>query len=453
MGKSKDFVHLIGIGGVGMSWIAEMLLKQGKSVTGSDMRTSDITKRLKDHGAIIHFNHDPSYVEGASLVVYTAAAPEDHVELVRARELGIPVLGRAQMMGKMMQDYKTSIAISGAHGKSTTTSMLSTILADSPLDPTLLVGAHLDVLGGNAKIGSGDVMVMEACEYKDSFLNFQPTIGVILNIDEDHLDYFENLDQIVESFTTFSKGIPKNGVLILNADDYNARKIMSHVDCKIITFGINQDAVVMAKNITFTEMGFPKFDLWFKDEKVMNCTLSMPGTHNIYNSLAAIAAALQIGVNEEVIRDRVSSFKTAGRRYDVLGSFKGAKIVDDYAHHPTEIKSTLNAARKIPHNRIVCIFQPHTYTRTRELMMDFATSFADADRVIITDIYAAREPDQGLVHAKDLVENIRNEGQTAEYIATFAEIEERLNELLEPGDLVFTMGAGDIFKLGHKIAE
>ncbi len=447
-------VHLIGIGGVGVSWIAEILLSKGYIVTGSDLKSSVITEGLTKKGAKIHIGHHEDHVVGANLVVHTAAISNDHVELVRARALEIPTLTRAEMQGELMDQYKTSVAIAGAHGKSTTTSLLSVILANSDTDATLLVGAHLDALGGNARIGkSDDIIVMEACEYKDSFLNFRPTHGIILNIDEDHLDYFENLDQIVGSFIKFAQSIPKKGALIVNADDYNARKVMGHVNCPVITIGITQDAVYQAKNITFSDKGLPQFDVVFEEQVIMTCRLSIPGQHNIYNSLSAIAVAHHIGIPNDTILSALAEFSNAGRRFEDLGYFKGARIVDDYAHHPTEIKATLNAATKIPHNRVVCVFQPHTYTRTHELLHEFSTAFTGADEIIVTDIYAAREIDENIVHAKDLVAKIKEEGQNVLYISSFDEIEKHLSETLEEDDLVFTMGAGDIYKLGKQIVD
>lgn len=447
-------VHLIGIGGVGVSWIAEILLAKGYIVTGSDLKSSAITEGLAKKGAKIHIGHHEEHVVGADMVVHTAAIRDDHVELVKAKELGIPTLIRSEMQGELMDQYKTSIAIAGAHGKSTTTSMLSVILANSDKDATLLVGAHLDALGGNARIGkSDDIIVMEACEYKDSFLNFRPSHGIILNIDEDHLDYFENLEHIVSSFTKFAQSIPKKGALIINADDYNAKKVISHVNCPVITIGITQDAVYQAKNITFSDKGLPQFDVFYDGQVIMTCRLSIPGQHNIYNSLSAVAVAHQIGIPNEVILEALASFSNAGRRFEDLGYFKDARVVDDYAHHPTEIKATLTAAKKVPHNKIICVFQPHTFTRTHELLLEFATAFAGADEIIVTDIYAAREKDEGLVHAKDLVAKIREEGKKVTYIASFDEIQAYLSDIVEKDDLIFTMGAGDIFKLGQQIVD
>lgn len=447
-------VHLIGIGGVGVSWIAEILLAKGYIVTGSDLKGSIITERLTKKGAKIHIGHHPDHVVGADLVVHTAAIGDDHVELLKAKELEIPTLNRAEMQGELMDQYKKSIAISGAHGKSTTTSMLSVILAHSEEDATLLVGAHLDILGGNAKIGkSDDVIVMEACEYKDSFLNFRPTHGVILNIDEDHLDYFENLDHILRSFVKFAQSIPKKGALIINADDYNAKKVIGHVTCPVITVGITQDAVYQAKNITFNDKGLPQFDVAFNGQVIMTCRLSIPGQHNIYNGLSAVAVAHHIGIPCEIITKSLETFTNAGRRFEDLGYFKGARVIDDYAHHPTEIKATLAAADKVPHNRIFSVFQPHTYTRTHELLHEFSTAFSGADEVIVTDIYAAREKDENLVHAKDLVAKIREEGKKVTYIASFDDIKTYLAEHAQEGDLIFTMGAGDIYKLGQQIVD
>jgi UDP-N-acetylmuramate--alanine ligase len=447
-------VHLIGIGGVGVSWIAEILLSKGYIVTGSDLKSSSITEGLLKKGAKIHIGHHEDNVVGADLVVYTTAIGNDHVELLKAQALDIPTLTRAEMQGELMDSYKTSVAIAGAHGKSTTTSMLSVILANSEMDSTLLVGAYLEALGGNARIGKSDeIIVMEACEYKDSFLNFKPTHGIILNIDEDHLDYFENLDQIIGSFVKFAQSIPKKGALIINSDNYNAKKVINHVSCPVITIGITQDATYQAKNITFSDKGTPQFDVAYNDETVMTCKLAIPGQHNIYNALSAIALAHHIGIETDTIINALSTFTNAGRRFEELGTFNEARVIDDYAHHPTEIKATLSGALKLPHNRIFCVFQPHTFTRTHELMLEFSTAFTNADEIIITDIYAAREKDENLVHARDLAAKIREEGKKVTYIASFDEIEDYLKMHAGKGDLIFTMGAGDINKLGHQLTE
>jgi len=447
-------IYLIGIGGIGVSAIAEILLNSDYIVSGSDLNKSFNTSKLESLGANIYYQQDGSQInESVDLVVYSSAIGTDNPEFQKAVSLDIPMLNRAEMLGIIMTSYKESIGVSGAHGKTTTTSMLSLMLDNAALNPTIMIGGNVKEFNGNAKVADGDILITEACEYKDNFLHFKPTTSIVLNIDEDHLDYFEDLDQIVESFTKYIKLLPPTGRAIINIDDFDAKRIIPHVESELITFGITQDATYMAKNIIFAEDGTSKFEVFYNEEFLMKCTLNIPGTHNISNSLAAIATAHSIGVPNEVIIDTLKHFSGADRRFQHKGIFKEAMVIDDYAHHPTEIKATLSASRKLTHNRIICIFQPHTYTRTEELMIDFSTSFKDADLTIITDIYAAREVDNGRVHAKDLATLIQREGQAVKYFATFDEIITFLEQYTEPGDIIFTMGAGNIYKVGEQITE
>lgn len=452
--KNLKHIHLIGIGGIGVSAIAEVLNSKGYKVTGSDMRSSELTRSLETKGIGVYYNHSSENIAGADIVVYTTAANESNPELKAAREKGITTLTRAEMLGEILSQYKHSVAISGAHGKTTTTSFLSIILNDSDIDPTLLIGGEVKEFGSNVRTGSGNLIVTEACEYKDSFLSFKPTIGVILNIDEDHLDYFKDLEHIINSFTEFAKSIPKSGTLVINNDDYNAKKVISHVNCNVLTFAINQDSDVQAKNITYDPDGLPEFDVIIKGELYSTFKLSVPGSHNIYNALAAIAVAYLNGLAGDSVAKSTKKFGGTKRRFDHLGTYKDAQVIDDYAHHPTEIKATLSAAKKVPHNKLICVFQPHTYTRTSELLSEFATSFKDADIVIITDIYAsAREVDNGKVHSRDLVQAIKLEGQDATYLASFDEVIDFLATSASRDDLIFTMGAGNIVDLGKKLVE
>jgi UDP-N-acetylmuramate--alanine ligase len=447
--KNKiNHVHFIGIGGIGMSAIAEILLNKGFIVSGSDIKSSHITKKLEAKGAKIYIGHNENNVEGPDLIVYTSAVKSDNPEIAKGKALEIPIIDRAKMLGELMKKYKNSIAVSGAHGKTTATSMISLIFEHAGLDPTIMVGGELSEIGGNVKIGNSDNLITEACEYKENFLKFNPNVGIILNIDEDHLDYFRDLDHIVSSFSKFAKLIPKHGYLIINNDDYNARKVLSHAVCNIIAYGINQESDFQAKNITFNEEGFPSFDAVHKDELLDRFTLSVLGYHNIYNALASIAVCYTLGVPVDKIREKLSLFKGTHRRFDVLGEKNEIKIIDDYAHHPTEIKATLAASQKYPHKKIWCVFQPHTFTRTKALLLDFASSFNDADKIIIADIYAAREKDTGEVHSKDLVELIKKEGKDAVYIDSFEKIKNYLKDNAKPGDIILTMGAGNVYEVG-----
>ncbi|MBN2898920.1 MAG: UDP-N-acetylmuramate--L-alanine ligase [Clostridia bacterium] len=447
-------IYLIGIGGIGVSAIAEILLNSDYIISGSDLKRTFNTQKLEQLGATIYYQQDGAHInETIDLVVYSSAISPENPEYKKAVELNIPMLNRAEMLGNIMASYKESIAVSGAHGKTTTTSMLSLMLDHAMLQPTIMIGGNVKEFNGNAKVSEGDILITEACEYKDNFLHFKPTTSIVLNIDEDHLDYFEDLDQIVDSFTKFIKLLPANGKAIINIDDFDAKKLLPHVEANLLTFGITQDADYMAKNIVFSEDGTSKFDVYLRDEFLFRCSLSIPGTHNIYNSLAAITGAHAIGVSTEVMQSTLKGFSGADRRFQHKGSFKEATVIDDYAHHPTEIKATLSAAKKLTHNRITCIFQPHTYTRTEELLHEFSTSFKDADLTIITDIYAAREVDSGRIHSKDLANLIKKEGQAVKYLATFEEIVAFLKDYTEPGDIIFTMGAGNIYQVGEIITE
>jgi UDP-N-acetylmuramate--alanine ligase len=442
-------VHLIGIGGIGMSAIAQILIKKDIHVSGSDIRTSNITRKLENAGAEIHYTHSSSNITDAiDLVVYTSAVNNDNAELLQANALNIQLMSRSEMYGLIMQDYSTAIAISGAHGKTTTTSMTSVIFNATDLDPTLLVGAEVPEIEGNAKIGKGDIFITEACEYKENFLDFIYTTAVILNIDEDHLDYFDNLDHIVSAFTKFANQLPKNGQLIINNDDFNTRKILSHLEVKnIISYGINTDSDYNATNITYNDLGCPKYEVVANGKILGKIELSIPGRHNIYNSLASIVIAHNFGIDFELIKKSLKFFKGAHRRFEYKGDYNGAKIIDDYAHHPSEIKATLEAAQKIQDRKIIVAFQPHTYTRTRQLLNEFSSAFDLADEVIILDIYAAREVDDGSIHSKTLVERIAARDVKVCYMETFEHVAEYLSTRLNSEDIFFTMGAGDIYKI------
>lgn len=446
-------IHFVGVGGIMMSGIAEILLKREYIVSGSDRNHSHMTDHLKRIGINISIGHLEDNVIGADLVVYSSAVPEDNVELVKAKALDLPIVSRAQMIGILMPDYNTSIAVSGAHGKTTTTSMISTILDGSEYDATVLVGGISANLGSNVKIGDSSVMLLEACEYKENFLEFNHNVGVILNIDEDHLDYFEDLEHIIQAFIKFAKKIPESGALIINNDDYNAKKVISHVSCDVLTFGINTECDFQAKNITFNDNGHSKFDVYHKDALYGTFTLRFPGQHNIYNALAAIVSAYVMEIPSDLVIEAVKAYQGTQRRFDILGKYHDAIVIDDYAHHPNEIKATLAAAKKMPNRRVRCIFQPHTYTRTNDLMLQFATAFNDADDVIITDIYAAREENTIGIHAKDLVAEIAHEKDNVKYIETFDEIVDFIRTTSQADDIILVLGAGNIRQVGERIVE
>lgn len=441
-------IHFIGIGGISMSGLAEILLENSYAVSGSDMKSSPLTERLKRRGAEIFLGHDAKNVEGSDLIVYTAAVSDDNPELVRAKELNIPIMDRAEFLGKIMQGHKYNVAISGTHGKTTTTSMVSHIFLKSELDPTILVGGELDIIDGNVRCGKSEYFITEACEYKASFLKFFPYIGVILNIEADHLDFYRNIDHILDTFIEFVKLIPKEGYLIACSEDEKLTKVIKYAECRVLTYGI-EDGDVRAKNITFNERGCASFDVYKKEEKLFEVSLNVPGRHNVLNSLASICIALCLNVGHKYIIEGLESFFGTHRRFEIKGVKDGVTVVDDYAHHPTEIKVTLEAAKNYPHRKIYCVFQPHTYTRTLTLFDDFANSFSDADEVILADIYAAREKFTRAVSSDMLGDSIREKGKSCRNFHSFEEIVSYLKTVLKEGDLLLTVGAGDVYKIGE----
>lgn len=452
-------VHFIGIGGISMSALAQILLKRGYSIHGSDMTQSYNTVKLSELGATIYIGHSSANIKNPDIIVYTAAISEENPELIRAREYAkenknVILMDRATLLGKIMKDFKYSICVAGTHGKTTTTSMLGSIMQDAGLDPTIHVGGQLDAIGGNVRTGSSDFFVSEACEYVESFLKFFPYIGLILNVEADHLDYYKDLNHVKSAFTKFSKLIPKDGYCIVCSDNQNALDSVKDSECNIITFAIDDlNADIIAKDITLDPFGIPTYTLYEKGCKLGSITLTVPGTYNIYNSLAAIACARIFKVDFQIIKTSFLEFAGAHRRFEHKGYYKNALVVDDYAHHPTEIKSLLNAAKNTEHNRVIAIFQPHTYTRTKTLLTEFSESFDDADEIIITDIYAAREKDNGTIHSKDLEKLLLQRGKNVIYIKEFEDILGYLEAHLEEKDLLLTIGAGTVYRIGEQLVQ
>jgi len=446
-------VHFIGIGGISMSALAEILISEGYTVTGSDAKDSLIIERLKKLGAHIYIGHSEDNIDHADLVIYTDAISMDNEEFTKAINMGIPVIDRATFLGALMKNYTNSIAVSGTHGKTTTTSMLSTILNHSVLNPTILLGGELDEIGGNVKLGSREFILTEACEYKGNILKYFPSMAIILNIDEDHLDYFKGIDHIQDTFTDYGKNLDKNSYLIINKDDKGHKRVIDNTEAKIFTFSLKEDSDYKAENISFSKEGYPIYTLKIKGGESYKVNLSVMGAHNVYNSLASIAAAHIYGIPMEDILEKISQYRGVHRRLELKGYYNGAKIIDDYAHHPTEIKATLSALRNSTEGNIFCVFQPHTYTRTKLLLNSFAASFGAANKVIITDIYAAREKDNGIVHSKDLVNAIFDNGADAIYLQNFEEIEHYLLDSVKEDDIILTMGAGNVYLIGDAIIE
>lgn len=453
--KNAKRIHCIGIGGIGLSAIADILIAKGYEVSGSDMNKGENVEKLIRDGAKIYIGHSAENVEGADLVIYSAAIGEDNPELARAYELGIKTVTRAEMLGLLMEQSHTSIAIAGTHGKTTTTSMISLILKNADVDPTLLVGGNLHELEGNVRVGHGDYFVTEACEYMDSFLSLRPKVEIILNIDSDHLDYFRDIEHISESFQKFARLVPEDGMIIAYSANPFVSRAVKGLD-NVITFGLEESCDYAAINIEFDHGGLPTYELYKHGEQIGTIHLSIPGEHNILNSLAAIACADMLGIEPAVTKKTLAEFKGTERRFDILGTTaKGAKVVDDYAHHPTEIRATLSAAHNIPHKKMWVLFQPHTYTRTIALFDEFAASFGEADCVVLVEIYAAREKNIHKISSSSLVPAIKKHFPDKEvhYFPTFEEIAEFVNENSEEGDLIITMGAGDVYKIGEMLIE
>lgn len=442
-------VHMIGIGGTSMSGIAEILKNWNFNVTGSDLNVSENTDRLTRHGVKVTIGHDIQNLSRADVVVYTAAISKDDIELVKAQELRIPTIERADFLGLITKAYKNTICVSGTHGKSTTTSMLSICFLEACKDPSVQVGAYLKQLDGNYRIGNSEYFILEACEYVESFLKFFPKTEVILNIDNDHLDYFKNLDNIITSFAKYIRLLPDDGLLVINADDKNCAHLSRFTSAKTLTYGIeNSKANFFARNITFDSNGFSSFDVYFNNTFYKTIKLSVPGTHNILNALACIAVCHSYGFEKEDIKNGLQKFTGAHRRFEYVGSFNGVNIYDDYGHHPTEIDAVAKALKNKKYNKSWVVFQPHTYSRTKNLLEDFAKSLTNFDNIIITDIYAAREKNTYNISSKDLANEVAKLGKKAYYIPDFSEIVNFLRKNTISNDIILTQGAGTITNIG-----
>ncbi|MBR5375789.1 MAG: UDP-N-acetylmuramate--L-alanine ligase [Lachnospiraceae bacterium] len=449
---SSLHIHFIGIGGISMSGLAKLLLFKGAKVSGSDRAGSELTKELEEKGAKICYDQSMGYIpEGTDAVVATAAIAQDNPEILTAKSRNIPIMTRAELLGQVMKLYELPVAVAGTHGKTTTTSMLTQILLDCDCDPTSSIGGILPSIGGNFRIGSDRYFVMEACEYTNSFLSFFPKIAVILNIDADHLDFFKDLADIRRSFKAFAGLLPDDGTLIINGGIDELQEITEGLRCRIITFGAGESDV-SAEDITYDEQGHPSFSVML-DGKKESFSLSVPGEHNVYNACAAIAAARLLEVPVDRIRASLKSFSGTGRRFEYKGKLDGVTIIDDYAHHPSEIRATLLAAGRYPHNKIRCVFQPHTYSRTKFLMDGFADALSLADEVILADIYAARETDDLGISSLTLKEKLDKMGVSCRYFPSFEEIEKYIRENCINGDLLITMGAGNVVKIGEDLLQ
>jgi len=446
-------VHFIGIGGAGMSGIAAVLLSLHYEVTGSDLKGSEVTDRLTERGAKIHFGHKASNVAGADVVVYSAAVPMDNPEIVEAHKRSVPVIPRTEMLAELMR-LKYGIAISGTHGKTTTTSMIGLALTEGKLDPTLVIGGQVDAFHSNAKLGKSTYLVVEACEAFGEFLLLSPMISIVTNIDDDHLDYFGSIEKIRETFITFANKVPFYGCVILGIDDKQVKRIAPHIKRRVMTYGLGPDAQVSARKVKLEKSG-SIFEATYQGKKLGTVKLAVPGRFNIQNALAAIAVGLELKVPFKAIAAGLARFHGAQRRFEFKGTYKGATVIDDYAHHPTAVSETLKAAKNFAGNKkLLVVFQPHLFSRTQLLRDKFGKAFGDADEVIITSIYPSREKPIPGVTGKTVVEAIKENGhEHVLYVEDRAALLEHLKKHLNDKHVLVTMGAGDIWKVGTDLIQ
>ena len=445
-------VHFIGIGGISMSGLAEILLEKGFTISGSDSKESDLTDILTSKGATIFYGQKAeNIIPGIQLVVYTAAIHEDNPEFAEAKAQQLPMLSRAQLLGQIMDNYEKSIAVAGTHGKTTTTSMISEILMAAKADPTISVGGILPSIGGNLRVGASSVFVSEACEYTNSFLNFRPKYSIILNVEAEHLDFFKDLDDIRHSFRKFAGNTLADGATIINGEISNYEELTHNLPQEIITYGFDSSFDFYAIDVTYNEKACPAFTVMHHDKKVADIQLSVPGRHNASNALAAVALAVTMGLDTDAIVRGLDAFGGANRRFQYKGTVDGVTVIDDYAHHPTEIRATLSAAENYPHQRLVLVFQPHTYSRTKAFLDDFADVLSMADVVVLADIFAAREQNTYGVSSKDILSRLKAKGTEAYYFPSFEEIEKFLLKKCVNGDLLITMGAGNVVEIGEAL--
>ena len=447
--KPGTRVHLAGIGGVSMCPLAEVLAGMGLQVQGSDMSESDTVRQLRAQGIPVAVGHSAENLKDCALVIRTAAIHDDNPEIAGAIARGIPVYERAQAWGAIMQHYQNAVCISGTHGKTTTTSMATHIFMAAQADPTVMIGGTLPLLHSGYRVGHGDTIILESCEYCNSFLNFFPTVAVILNVEADHLDFFKDLADIEHSFHAFADLVPQRGYIISNADDPGAREAVKGLSHPVFTFGIaDPDADCTAHNVAFHD-GCPTFDVVIRGETYAHVELHIAGRHNILNSLAAASAAYVLGIPGSAVEEGLATFHGAGRRFERKGTFHGADVFDDYAHHPAELHALLTTAQSMGYERVICAFQPHTYTRTKALFDDFVRELQLPDVTILAEIYAAREKNDIGISSQDLAAKIPG----AIYCSTLDQVADQLAKLARPGDLILTVGAGDIFRAGEKLLE
>jgi UDP-N-acetylmuramate--alanine ligase len=451
--KTKiNHIHFVGIGGIGMSGIAEVLLNLEYKISGSDIRQTEITRRLEHLGARIYYQHRGKNIEGSEVIVVSSAIKEGNPEIQAAGEKLIPVIPRAEMLAELMR-MKYGVAVAGTHGKTTTTSLIATVLAHGGLDPTVVTGGKLNSIGSSAKLGQGDFLVAEADESDGSFLKLLPTIAVVTNIDPEHLDYYQGIEQIKETFLQFIDRIPFFGLAVLCLDQENIQSLIPQLKKRFTTYGLSSQADFQAKDMTF-DGPHTSFDLVHRDKPIGRLTVQMPGIHNVYNVLATVATAFELDVDFKTVQEALAEFSGIQRRFERKAEIEDILVFDDYGHHPTEIKATLRAAKRGWQRRVVALFQPHRYTRTKTLFDDFLTAFYEADVLVITDIYPAGEQEIAGVHSRHLFEGIREHGhRDVHYMSDRHEILQYLSTVIAPGDLVITLGAGDIYRVGEDLIK
>ena len=440
--------HLVGIGGVSMSPLAEILHGMGVDLTGSDVNDSPAIGKLRSIGIDVTIGHYAENVNGAGFIIRTAAARDDNVEIMTARAQGLPVFERAQAWGYIMRGYKRAVCVSGVHGKTTTTSMVTHILLAAELDPTIMIGGTLPILGSGYRVGKGDVIAVESCEYYNSFHYFSPTVALILNVDADHLDFFHDVDELKSSFRKFASLVPDDGYIICNGDDENTLDALAPLGRDLFTFGLDESARVRGVNAEASGRR-PSIDVLYDGKPFCKITLQVPGIHNLKNALAAASAAIALGIPASAIEEGLNNYPGVGRRFEYKGSINGADVYDDYAHHPSELRATLDAVSSLGYNRVILAFQPHTFSRTRALFADFVAELSRADVTFLAEIYAARERNDIGITSSVVAEAVPG----SLCFSSLGEITERIAAVAREGDIVLTVGAGDIYKVGEALVR
>ena len=447
-------IYMIGIGGVSMSGLAHILVNWGFNVSGSNNEESKVVNELINSGINVNIGHNYNNINNKyDLVVYTAAISQDNPEIIHSKELNIPLMERGVFLGELTKLFKDTIGIAGTHGKTSTTSMVSEVFLAANLDPTIQVGSFLNTINGNYKVGKSDYFIIEACEYKDSFLDFKQKSAIILNIDNDHMDYFKTFDNIKKSFKEYVSHLPKDGLLVLNGDDKNCLELALYTEAKVITYGLNENNNYIARNIEFNDLGYGRYDLYEKDKYIGKIELSVVGEHNILNSLSCVALCTYYGIDINSIKQGLKNYIGAARRFEYKGEFNGAKVYDDYGHHPTEVSAVSNSILNKKYNKSWVIFEPHTYSRVKNHSIDFAKSLVNFDNIIITDIYAAREENIYNVASEDIINELEKLGKDAMHISDFKDIKEYLKDNVSNDDLILTLGAGYVTKLSDILTK